>query len=255
MTALLVRPIRFTDRVGEMQRFLELIGLRPWIVAEGSEWTDMACGGGRVALHEAASSAWGHLPGQTMLGFEADGVAALAKHLTAAGVGEVTVYDEAYGQVLTCLDPEGAVVAVDERSDDLYGYQLVGQSGAPSSLRVTPVRFADPAGPYAQFLQTLGLRPAGEINPYYVNFLAGGGDQGQVGLHHVFSDELPIVPGGNGALVQLNFESGEPLEQIADRMAAAGFAGEIVTEDFGSLLSLTDPDGQPVQVHSPALPD
>ncbi len=252
MTEIVVRPVRFTADVSAMQSFLELIGLRPWIVTDRGGWSDMACGGGRVALHDAASSTSGAPSGQTTLSFVADDLTQLAKQLIAADVAGVTVYDEAYGRVLTCLDPDGATIAVDEPPADLYGSQLRAEPGAPELLRVMPVRFADPAGPYAGFLQSLGLRPAGEINPYYVNFLADGGTRGQVGLHHVFSDKLPVVPGGGGAVVQLTFESGEPLEQIAARLSGAGFEPRIITEDFGSLLSVIDPDGQEVQVHSPA---
>ncbi len=251
MTTILVRPIRFTDDVGAMQSFLELIGLRPWIVAERG-WRDMSGGAGRVALHDASASTMGHLPGQTTLSFEADDITELARQLTAAGVAEVTVYDEAYGRVLTCRDPDGATVAVDERATDLYGFQLKAEQGAPESLRVVPVRFADPSGPYGAFLQALGLKPAGEINPYYVNFLAADGARGLVGVHYVFSDELPIVADAHSPAVQLCFESAEPLEETAARLAGAGFEPTIVTEDFGRVLSVTDPDGQPVQVHSPA---
>jgi hypothetical protein len=251
MTAIVVRPVRFTAHLAEMQRFLELIGLRPWILTDRGGWSDMSCGAGRLALHDAASSAFGHQPAQTTLAFEADDITMLAKQLTSAGVPDVTVYDESYGRVLTCVDPEGATIAVDEKATDLYGYQLRAEPGAPESLRVMPVRFTDPAGPYGGFLQALGLRPAGEVNPYYVNFLAAQGAQGLVGLHRVF-DDLPIVADGRSPAVQLCFESGEPLEDIAARLTGAGFDPAIVTEEFGRLLSVTDPDGQPVQVHAAA---
>jgi predicted enzyme related to lactoylglutathione lyase len=252
MTGIVVRPVRFTSHLPEMQHFLELVGLRPWIVADGGGWRDMACGGGRVALHDAATSDSGGLPGQTTLAFEAADVTQLAKQLTSARVPGVTVYDEAYGRVLTCRDPDGATVAMDERATDLYGSEFRGERGAPESLRVMPVRFADPSGPYGAFLLALGLRPAGDINPYYVNFQADGGAHGQVGLHHVFSEELPIVPGDRSPAVQLTFQSAEPLERIADRLSAAGFEPGILVEDFGSLLHVRDPDGQEVQVHTEA---
>jgi hypothetical protein len=60
------------------------------------------------------------------------------------------------------------------------------------------------------------------------------------------------VSGGSGAPVQLTFQSGEPLEQIEARLTAAGFEPNILTEDFGSVLVVIDPDGQEVQVHAPA---
>lgn len=252
MTAIVVRPVRFTDNLDQMQRFLELIGLRPWLVSERGGWADLAAGAGRVALHDAASADSDVRPGQTTLAFEADDLEPLAGQLTDAGVAAVTVYDESYGRVLTCTDPAGAAIAVDEAPDDLYGYQASPTPAVPASLRVMPVRFADPAGPYGGFLRALGLAPAGEINPYYVNFTAAGGLHGQVGLHYVFGEDLPVVAGGGGAPVQLTFESAEPLVELAARLAAAGYEPGITTEDFGSLLHVVDPDGQVVQVHEPA---
>lgn len=251
MSQIVVRPVRFTDRLPEMKHFLEVIGLRPWIVAGGGGWADMSCAAGRVALHDASSDSGG-LPGQTTLSFEADDIIVLARQLTGAGVPDVTVYDEAYGRVLTCRDPVGATVAIDERATDLYGYQWRAEADVEQSLRVMPVRFADPAGPYGGFLRALGLRPAGEVNPYYVNFLAADGSQGQVGVHYVFGEALPIVASEGQPAVQLTFESAEPLEQLAARLAAAGYEPGIRSEDFGSLLHVTDPDGQEVQVHPPA---
>ncbi len=251
MNAIVVQPIRFTDQIARMRAFLELIGLRPWISGDGGGWVDMAAGGGRIALHDAASSDTGALPGQTSLSFEAEDVTALARQLTDAGVPAVTVYDEAYGRVLTCQDPIGDTIAVNERMNDFYGYQLHGPSGVSARLRVTPIRFTDPAGPYASFLAALGLRPAGEPNPYYLNFLADAGAQGQVGLHYVASHTLPVAGGPGSAAVQLNFESAEPLDQLAARLTGAGFPAEIVTEEFGSSLVVTDPDGQQVQAHPP----
>jgi hypothetical protein len=40
------------------------------------------------------------------------------------------------------------------------------------------------------------------------------------------------------------------LEQLGARFDEAGFPAQLLTEDFGSLLTVTDPDGQVVQVHA-----
>ena len=107
MSAVVVRPVRFTDDVKAMQAFLEAMGLRPRIEAEAGGWVDMVAGGGMVALHSAASSATGGKPGQTSLSFEADDLTSLANQLREAGCEGVSVHDEAYGKVLTCSDPLG----------------------------------------------------------------------------------------------------------------------------------------------------
>jgi hypothetical protein len=249
MSAIVVRPVRFTDDVKAMQAFLEALGLRPRIEAEAGGWVDMVAGGGMVALHSAATSVTRTKPGQTSLGFEADDLPRLAEQLAEAGLEGVAVYDEAYGQVLSCPDPLGDEIHVDSRSGDLYGYRLH-PLAPPSSFRVSPVRFTDPQGPYGGFLQALGLRRRGESNEYFVTYAAAEGDHGLVGLHHVYADELPIVETPGAATVQLTFETAEALDDVARRLAVTGFEAPITHEEFGSFLTVTDPDGQQVQIHA-----
>ena len=249
MTGIVVRPVRFTDNIEPMRAFLELVGLRPRIESVGGGWIDLVADGGMVALHSAAGSDSDGVQGQTRLSFEADDLDALARVLTDAAVPDVTVYDEAYGRVLTFTDPLGDRIAIDERMTDLYGYRAL-PGDKPLGPKVMPVRFCDPAGPYGHLLQALGLQPIGEINEYYVTVAAADGQHGLVGLHPVFAGELPIAAGEGS--VQLTFESAEPLVQLAARLEEAGFAPQLHSKDFGSLLAVTDPDGQPVQVHEPS---
>lgn len=243
---LVVRPVRFTDDVPAMRRFLETIGLVPRIEAEAGGWVDMVSGGGMVALHSAASSNTGGQPGQTTLSFEADDVDALASALSAAGCPGVSVHDESYARVLEVTDPLGDPVVVDERSDDLYGYRT--HDGSPrEGLRVVPVRFTDGARDYARFLRALGL--TGEPDESYALFAASGGAHGYVGVHHVYDEVLPIVV-GNGASSHLTFTTPEDMDDVAARLRAAGYEDARVTrEDFGDFVTVTDPDGQTVQVH------
>jgi len=182
MSDLVVRPVRFTDNVEQVRRLLEALGLRPRLESEGGGWVDMVAGGGMVALHSARNSARHAPSGLTSLSFEADDIDALAKRLDAAGVPDVVVYDEAYGRVLTCRDPLGDEIAVDERSVDLYGYRAHDPAGVRPGLRVMPVRFADPLGPYGGFLAALGLEPRGEPDAHFTGYALGAGDHGLVGL-------------------------------------------------------------------------
>lgn len=248
MSGIVVRPVRFTDHIEAMQEFLHTMGLRPRIEAEGGGWVDMVANGGMVALHAAETSVSGAVAGQTCLSFEADDLDALALRLQRAGVPEVTVYDEAYGRVLNCRDALGDLVVVDGRSDDLYGYRQH-EVGLPATdLRVVPVRFTDPSGPYGTWLEAIGLTRIGEPDDSYVMYAAAGGDHGFVGVHAVYGDDLPIVAGGGAA--HLTFASAEPLDSIAERLLAAGHVdARVDNEDFGSMLSVTDPDGQNVQLH------
>lgn len=252
MTALVVRPIRFTDSMVEMRHFLEILGLRARIESERGTWVDMVAGAGMVALHSAAESTTGATAGQTRLSFEADDVGALASRLRTHNVADTSVYDEAYGVVLTCTDPLGDPITVDGRRTDLYGYRM--HEPRPNRRwRVMPVRFTSPLGPYGEFLQALGLVRRGKPNDYYV-IHAGPDTTGQVGLHYVYAHDLPLVPGP--AAVHLTFETDEALEPVADRLTGHGYSdATITTESFGSMLAVTDPDGRQCQVHTPPAAD
>ncbi|MET9272607.1 VOC family protein [Kribbella sp. NPDC003557] len=119
-----IRPLRFTTDVEAMRAFLETLGLRSRIESERGGWVDMLAGSGMVALHDAASSSTGGRPGQTTLSFEADKIDELKGRLEQVGFVDATVFDEAYGRVLSVTAPDGVVIWVDERTDDLYGYRL-----------------------------------------------------------------------------------------------------------------------------------
>jgi hypothetical protein len=241
--------VRFTDNIDEMRAFLEILGLRARIESERGGWVDMVAGYGIVALHDAATSDTGGVSGETRLSFEADDLDELARRLDAAGVADVTVYDEAYGRSLRCRDPLGDEIRVDGRSDDLFGYALHEAEG-DERWRVMPVRFTDPHGPYGGFLVALGLVRQGAPDESFVIHV-GPQDAGQVGLHHTYEGELPLVP-GPGA-VHLTFETTEPLDEVADRLVGKDFEDAVVTsEDWGSMLTVTDPDGREMQVHEPA---
>ncbi|MGH3472298.1 MAG: VOC family protein [Nocardioidaceae bacterium] len=252
-----VRPVRFTDDVKPMQAFLELLGLRPRVEAVQGGWVDMVCGAGMVALHSAASSDTGGVAGQTRLSFEADDVCALAARLEAAGIADVALYDESYGRVLVCTDPLGDELHIDERSEDLYGYVLHPMA-PPSSLRVSPVRFTDPRGPYGGFLESVGLSRHGIPDDWSAAYVAADGDHGLVGLHRVPDEAGPGggIPGVVAGVmsVKLTFESSESAEELATRLSARGFAAKCRQESFGSFVQVTDPDGQLVEVHEAVQP-
>jgi uncharacterized glyoxalase superfamily protein PhnB len=251
MGNIVVRPVRFSADVPGMQAFLEVIGLRPRIEARGGGWVDLSADSGMVALHDAATSVMGAEPGQTTLSFEANDLDSLADALRDAGVPDITIHDEAYGRVLSCTDPLGDPIWIDGRTDDLYGYRAHPESRPEAGLAVTPVRFTEPQGPYADFLVTLGLTRLGEPNESYVMFDAGDAKHGYVGLHHVYTQDpadLPIVAGQGS--VHLTFSTHESLDAVAARLVEAGYGdAHVMVEDFGSMLSVTDPDGQEVQVH------
>jgi hypothetical protein len=243
---IIVRPLRFTADVDAMRAFLEALGLRTRIESERGGWADLVAGAGMVALHDAKSSDTGGQPGETRLSFEAADLDPLAKALQGAGFSDATVWDESYGRVLSVTDPLGDQVWVDEYNDDTYGFRANDPPRDPR-LSVLPVRFADPAGPVGPFLEALGLQPRSVGNNEH--WRVWEGHAGLVALHTPSADN-GIVDGP--AAVRLSFETAEPLEEVAQRLDAAGSAdADVRPESFGAALYVSGPDGQQVVVHHP----
>lgn len=120
-----VCPVRFTDDVAAMRRFLEALGMRARISATGGGWVDLTVGTeGLAALHAAATSEFGHRAGETTLSFESEEpLEGVRDRLHAAGFADAHIIDEAYGRMLVVTDPDGIEVIVNEEQHDLYGYR------------------------------------------------------------------------------------------------------------------------------------
>jgi hypothetical protein len=203
-----LRPVRFTDNLDAMRAFLEEIGLRPRIESIRGGWVDMVAGSGMAALHGAASSASGGRPGETRLSYEAEDVDALAEHLKAGGYDDATVWDEAYGRVLSVTAPDGGRVWVDERSRDLYGYREH-QAQADPRITVAPVVYSDEPDAWQRFASVIGgtgiiVRPAAQ-NPGIIAGPAavqlGFRIAGQTGTG-TGADEVLTDPDGQPVLIQ-----------------------------------------------------
>jgi hypothetical protein len=119
-----VRPVRFTNDVAAMRRFLEALGLKPRIASDSGGWVDFTTEeSGGAALHDAAMATSGHAAGETSLSFEsAEPLEAVRDRLHAAGFTDAHVIDEAYGRSLQVTDPDGVPVTIDAVQEDLYGY-------------------------------------------------------------------------------------------------------------------------------------
>ncbi len=98
--------------------------------------------------------------------------------------------------MLELADPLAAPVIADEAQHDLYGYTRHEVDATAPAPVVVPVRFTDEAAAYDGFLRALGL--SGEPAPGgYTTYAAPDGG-GEVGVHYVYGDDLPIV--GSGAV-------------------------------------------------------
>jgi PAS domain-containing protein len=208
-----IRPLRFTADVEAMRAFLETLGLRSRIESERGGWVDMLAGRGMVALHDAASSSTGGRPGQTNLSFEADRIDELRDRLEQVGFVDATVFDEAYGRVLSVTGPDGVVIWVDERSEDMYGYKL--HDARP-----------DDRWSVAPYL-------TGAEEPAWRRFFAGVG----------MDTPVRFGPAGGGFAVRLDLSTTEDLDAVQGRL------GDYEVTRTATALEIVDPDGQLVVVH------
>jgi hypothetical protein len=213
MNDVLVRPLRFTADVEAMRAFLEALGLRSRIESKRGGWVDMLTGRGMVALHDAATSSTGGQPGQTSLTFEADDVDAIKDKLESAGYPDATIFDEAYGRVLTATGPDGVQIWVDERSEDLYGYTLH-ESRPDDRWSVTPYLTGVDETAWLRLLEVLGSEAS-----------------------------LRFGPASEEYAVRLDLTTAEDLDEVRRRLSGL----QITQTDEG--LEIVDPDGQLMVVH------
>lgn len=234
---LTVAAIRYTDNLPAMREFLELLGLSPAVVSSG--WIDLHAGAGRVWLHAASNSDSPSAPGQTNLCFESTDLRGLAEQIG------TTYVDETFGASLMLTDPLGDEVQINSVHTDTYGYETC-QPQPDEGTSVVAVRFTDPTGSYVGFLESLGLSHAnGAAGEGYAEFSAG---TGSVGLH---VDDGSALPGTFAARVKLALRTTQDLDVVAKVLQDQGHGDAcVVEEDSLRSVHVTDPDGQPMEIHS-----
>jgi hypothetical protein len=214
MNDVVIRPLRFSADVDAMRAFLETLGLNSLIESERGGWTVLLAGRGAVSLHDAATSDTGGQPGQTSLTFEAEDIDELKDTLANAGYDDATIWDEAFGRVLSATAPDGTKLWIDERSKDMYGYK-VHRTRPDDRWSVTPGLLGVDQATWARLLDLLGT-----------------------------GQRVYYGPGAEYA-VRLELTTTEDLGDVQQRLVAAGYAS--TRTDAG--LEIVDPDGQLVVVH------
>lgn len=108
-------------------------------------------------------------------------------------------------------------------------------------LTVLPIRYVADVEASRRFYTGLGLifRPEDSV-PVWAHLDAGAG---AVGLH-----DAAVSKGRPAGTVELGFSTDEKLADVAARLTAAGYAHELVAEDFGRSIRVTDPDGVVIQI-------
>lgn len=236
-----VRPLRFTAHLAQMREFLSLLGFSSR-VRKQDLWATMVGESGQVALHDVAISAAGGRSGETGLWFEASDLGALATQFAAAGFGDSTIEDEAWGRVLTVRGEGGAELGFDDRPTDFYGYE-VDEPEPRHGITAVAVLYDVPAGPLDRLLEAAGLARLGEGNRDEGEgeavrvYRANGG--GLVALSASAADDA--VAGRE----RLAFRTGEPLPALAGRLESAGHPDVRLA---GDRLSVRDPDGVEVEI-------
>jgi hypothetical protein len=211
MNDVVIRPLRFTAEVEAMQAFLETLGLRARIESEHGGWTVLMAGRGAVSLHDAATSDTGGRSGDSRLTFEAEDIDELRDTLESAGYDDATIWDEAFGRVLSVTGPDATKLWIDEHPKDLYGYKRL-DSRPDERWSVTPSLTVVDRRAWEQLLDVLGVDQR-------VYFVAG---------------EEPAV--------RLGLTTTEALDDVLQRI------GDRATRTDNG-LEIVDPEGQVVVVH------
>ncbi|WP_433168429.1 VOC family protein [Kribbella sp. CA-247076] len=212
MSGVVIRPLRFAANVKAMQAFLEELGLRARIESERGGWAVLSAGRGAVSLHDAATSDNGSPAGHTTLTFEAADVDALKVTLENAGYDDATIFDEAFGRVLSAAGPDGTKLWIDERNPDLYGYK-VHETRPDERWSVTPCLLGADQAAWERLLDVLG------------------------------TDQRVHFGAGPEFAIRLELTTTEDLADVERRLA------DYRVSRVGNRLEIVDPDGQTVVVH------
>jgi hypothetical protein len=192
-----------------------------------------------VALHAAALSS--SSAGDTGLNFEVADLDVLAAQFARAGYVDMEIYDETYGRAVNVRDEHGTQLTFNERPTDLYGYRL-DEPRPEHGIVSMPLRFDPPAGPFGRFLSAAGFVRLDEGDDEWWRVWSSNGG-GLVALHPSADHRAP-------GSVQFAFRTREPLDELAGRLKAGGYADVAVSGEFGGELIVTDPDDQVVLVQS-----
>jgi catechol 2,3-dioxygenase-like lactoylglutathione lyase family enzyme len=103
-----------------------------------------------------------------------------------------------------------------------------------------PIRYTTDVAAMTRFYEALGLEVGSVSRPGgWIELPAEGG---MLAVHRSSGDDV--------GRCELAFEADEPLDDVAARLRAAGFApGPVIDEGFGHSLRVPDPDGVWVQIN------
>ncbi|MFD7944522.1 VOC family protein [Streptomyces sp. NPDC059744] len=108
-------------------------------------------------------------------------------------------------------------------------------------LTVLPIRYVADVEASRHFYAGLGLIFQPDVSVNVWAQLAA--DAGAVGIH-----DATVSQGRPPGTTELGFTTDERLEDIAERLARSGYDYDLVDENFGRSVRVTDPDGVVIQI-------
>lgn len=250
MTDFTVVAVRYCSDVPAMARFLETLGLSPRTSNDEGTFVDMVAGKALVMLH-SASGGQSHIgPGGAELAIEVSDLDETVAFLRRQRLDPLE-WDESYGRHAAIRDPRGDGIWITERMRDFYGYRQ--HEPRPNDMNLVAVRFSERFAADTAFFEGLGFAPRPGASPHWTALELLGSGAGVIGLHPAngelqrgpYSRDNPAAP---PALIDLAFETHEPLGDLRVRLTDAGVDAESVGGP-APYVEVTDPEGVRIQIH------
>jgi hypothetical protein len=135
---------------------------------------------------------------------------------------------------------------------DLYGYRK--HEPRPNDMNLIAVRFSETFALDTAFYARLGFSPRPAASQHWTALELVGTGAGVIGLHPP-NGALPVGPhspenpAAPPALIDLSFETHEPLADLVRRLSATGLPAELVGDGPAPHVDVTDPEGVQIQIH------
>lgn len=229
------RPLHFTSRIEDWNRFLTALGL---VLTEGDGgFRVFDSAAGRLALHEVPDG--DPRNGTTAFAVEVGDLAEFARRTNESAAGEGATPAELvtvdHGEACRITGPDGFSFLADPAA---HGAQC---ADADPALAVVAVWFSPDPEAAARTLRHVGARPRpNPDNDETAEFTAKNG-----GI-------LMVRPASGQPRSGLGFEYDGGLEPLRERLAAAGFPAGVTEEAFGSTLHVGNPDAAVFAASVPA---
>jgi hypothetical protein len=251
MTDFTVVAVRYSDDVPRMARFLDAIGLSRRISSTDDRFVDFVAGNALVMLHDAADGFTHVASGGTELCGEVSDLDETVAFLRRQGFDPLE-WDESYGRHAAIRDPRGDGIWITERMRDFYGYQR--HDPQPNDMNLVAVRFSATFAADTAFFARLGFSPRPGATEHWTALELVGTGAGVIGLHPA-AGPLPVGPhspdnpAAPPALIDLGFETHEPLIDLTARLRSTGLPAELVVGGPAPHVDVIDPEGLQIQIH------